>query len=282
MKLGLKELQDISKMSPKIRFDYLRKAEKTLSSIKKSSDITSDELIAPIKIETNITSIKSKIYVGPEEDSIHVKVVANTANWIDSQMDMILPGAWNKSINERKGLIPFLHDHLRSLDARVGDVTDIYESKMPLSQLGIDKEGTGYALIFEADIKKDYNKNIFNQYKNGQVNQHSIGLRYIDLALAINDPEDEIHYKEWQANIGNAINPEMAIELGYFWIVKELRLIENSAVLFGANEITPTLETRSYDENQSQTIEVDESPQDIEPAKEPLKFNEMLKDFKLK
>lgn len=281
MKLGVKELDYIKGLSNEDRFNYLRGVEKSLIKIKKSADISSDEFIAPVRIETQIIpSVKSKQFVAPEQDSIHVKVVANTANWIDSQMDMILPGAWNKSISERKGLIPFLHDHLRSLDARIADVTDIYEGQLPLKQLGIDKEGIGFALIFEADVKAKYNQNIFEQYKNGQVNQHSIGLRYIDLTLALNDPNDEKHFNEWQKYINDAINPEIAIEMGYMWIVKELKLIENSAVLFGANEITPTLETRSYDETQSQQ-EAEQSPQDIEPIKESLEFTELLKDFKL-
>ncbi len=251
-----------------------------LIKLKKSSDISARDIVAPVKVLTEKSYLKSKQFVSPEEDTIHVKVVANTANYIDSQMDMILPGAANKSIQERKGLIPFLHDHLRTLDARIADVKDIYETDLPVRHLGIDKEGVTSALIFEAEVKQQYNENIFNQYKNGQVNQHSIGLRYIDLALALNDQNDAVHFQTWSKYIGQAINPELAIEMGYYWVVKEYRLIENSAVLFGANELTPTLETRA-EEQETQSQEAAFAPQTNteEPPKKAL--SKYLEDFKL-
>lgn len=239
------DVAEIIGMERKIRFEYLRQAEKTLMKVKKSSEITSDCVNYPFEVSVKSNVIKSKGFIDPERTDVFVKIIANTANFIDSQMDMIIPGAWNKSISEKKGFIPHLHDHLRTITARVGDVKDIYEGEVSLRTLGIDKEGIAFVLIFETNIQKGYNENVFHQYKNGQVIQHSIGLRYIDLQLAINDEEDEIHFKNWTRYIDQAINPEKAIEHDFFWIVKELKLIENSAVLFGANELTGTLETRS-------------------------------------
>jgi len=272
------DVQEINEMKQAVRFEYLRQAEKTLVKIKKSSDINSDCVNYPFDISIKSDAIKSKGFIDPEQDSIFVKVIANTANWIDSQLDMIVPGAWSKSINEKKGFIPHLHDHLMTLTARVGDVKDIYESEVSLRTLGIEKEGTANVLVFESDVKKGYNENVFNQYKNGQVNQHSISLRYIDLQLALNDETDEKHYSNWQKYITMAINPQKAEEFGYFWIVKELKLIENSAVLFGANELTGTLETRSQ-ELQLQEAG-NEPPQDItKPAKVTL--SNYINDFKL-
>lgn len=275
MKLNVKKINSLPKAE---RFDYLRKNKKDLIKSKKSGDIDADVVVAPYSIVSEFISTEknnTKQFVNPEREFITVKVVANTANWIDSQLDLIVAGASSKSINERKDVIPFLHDHLRSLDARIGDVKDIYETEMSLRQLGVDKEGSTTVLVFEADIQKAYNENIFNQYKNGQVTQHSIGLLYIDLVLAINDPDDPDHFKNWEQYISQAINPEKAIKYGYFWIVKEYKLIENSAVLFGANEITPTLETRS------ENTEADNSPQPTEPQKNALKLTDYLQDFKL-
>ena len=276
MKINVKEINSLPRDK---RIKYLRETEKTLINIKKSSDDEADIISAPYQIISKVNSkaIKEPGYISPENDSIHVKVVANTSYWIDSQMDMIIPGAVSKSINERKGLIPFLNSHNRTLDARIADVTDIYEEEINLKTLGIDKEGSTVALIFEGDVKKDYNKNIYTQYKNGQINQHSIGLRYVILELALDDPEDEMHYKNWVEFISKAINPELAIEMGYFWIVKEYKLIENSAVLFGANEITPTLETRSED-ILSQNGAGEPPQKTIEPSKDTL---QLINNFKL-
>src|SRR5690554_3340994 len=75
-------------------------------------------------------SVKEEGDVQPADiDTLRVKVVANTANWIDSHMDMILEGAATKSIKERKHIIPHLYDHKHSVMAEVGDVADIYTQK---------------------------------------------------------------------------------------------------------------------------------------------------------
>ncbi len=98
------------------------------------------------------------------------------------------------------------------------------------------------------------------QYKEGRINQHSIGLQYLDLELAINDEESEKEFDFWNKYFDQIINKEKAEELGFFWVVKEIRLLENSAVLFGSNEITPTL-----DNNVEKTIEPSEDTQAKEP-----------------
>jgi DNA-directed RNA polymerase len=37
------------------------------------------------------------------------------------------------------------------------------------------------------------------------------------------------------------INKDVAMKRGYFWVVYEIKLLEVSAVLWGANELTPTI-----------------------------------------
>lgn len=105
------------------------------------------------------------------------------------------------------------------------------------------------ALIFETKILKSYNEKIFQMYQSNGINQHSIGLQYINLALAINDPEDFDHFKTWNEYFPQIINKQKATDYGFFFAVKEYKLIENSSVLFGANELTPTLSIEKIDEN---------------------------------
>ena len=59
--------------------------------------------------------------------------------------------------------------------------------------------------------------------------------------MAINDSEKE-EFKTWSENIDKIVNKEDALELGYFWLVQECKLIEISAVTRGSNSLTPTLE----------------------------------------
>lgn len=189
--------------------------------------------------------------VPPDATSIRVKVVANTAYWCDSQMDVLLPDCWKTSIKERKGLIPHLHDHIHSTDAEVGDVANIYSQDMSLTELGLAKAGTTQSLIFETDIKKSYNEKVFNKYKNGKAKQHSIGLQYVKIELAVNDEESEKEFDFWNKYIDKVINREEVEAKGFFWVVSEIKLLENSVVLFGSNQLTPTLDVKSDTDLQS-------------------------------
>lgn len=175
--------------------------------------------------------------------SLNVKVVANTSMWMDSQSDVLLRDSAAKSIKERKPMIKMLKDHGRTLDSEIADVNDIYYQDIPLVDLGLQKSGTAQALIFDADVQKAYDEKTFNKYKQGKVNQHSIGLQYVRLELAINDSDYEKEQDFWNKYIDQVINKDQAEEQGYFWVVPEYKLIENSAVLFGANSLTPTLST---------------------------------------
>lgn len=179
--------------------------------------------------------------IPPDATSVNVKVVANTSLWCDSQMDVLLRDSAAKSIKQRKGMIPHLHDHIHEIDAQVGDVLDIYYQDLPLIELGYQQSGTAQALIFNTDIRKSYNESIFNKYKAGKINQHSIGLQYTQLELAINDEESIKEMEFWNKYAPMVINQDAIQEKGYFWVVPEYKLLENSCVLFGANELTPTI-----------------------------------------
>lgn len=233
--------------SKKETFDYLVKNKKSLIAKKKMGIVKSDPFyyspaIIPRNGKTSF-SVKEEGDVQPSDiDTLRVKVVANTANWIDSHMDMILEGAATKSIKERKHIIPHLYDHNHSVMAEVGDVVDIYPQKLHLRELGINKEGLTESIIFVSDVKKSYNEKVFDRYKKGKATQHSIGLQYVKLELAVNDKDYEKEYDFFKKYYDLAINPEIADQYGYFWVVSEYKLIENSVVLFGSNELTGTLE----------------------------------------
>ena len=84
-------------------------------------------------------------------------------------------------------------------------------------------------------------------------------MYYVKIDFAVNDKEHKAEFKTWNDNIENIGNREKAEELGYFYAVKEAKLVEISAVLQGSNELTPTIEAK-----------------DIEPLKDTQ--NEPLKD----
>lgn len=202
----------------------------------------------------------------------HVKVVANTSMYCDSQMDVLLRDNAAKSIRERKGMIPHLHDHVHEIGAKVGEVTNIYYQDMSLSELGLSKSGSAQVLVFETDVLKSYNEQVFNQYRDKKIQQHSIGLQYVKLGLAVNDAEYVAEYELWNKYASQVINQEAINDKGYFWVVPEIKLLENSAVLFGSNPITPTLEVKSTEDEPSNDTPPTPQQFDISKALETTKF----------
>jgi hypothetical protein len=87
---------------------------------------------------------------------------------------------------------------------------------------------------------------MLKQYANGWVKNHSVGMRYVNLELAINsEAEYDKEYKErWDKYYPIVANKELADERGYMWIVSEAKIVEGSAVVMGSNSATPTLENK--------------------------------------
>lgn len=192
----------------------------------------------------NNNVIKVDKAVNDTENKLERTIVGNTYMWMDSHDDVHAKGVFTKSIKERKNQIFHLHDHEFKLTAKVGEPKEVYEKELLWSEFGVNKAGSTTALLMDSEIYKDYNSKIFNAYKNGQISQHSVGMQYVKIDLAVKDEDYEEEYKTWQDNIENIGNKELAEEKGYFWLVREAKLIEISAVLLGSNTLTPTLENK--------------------------------------
>ncbi len=215
----------------------------------------------------------------PDVNSLNVKVVINTTNFLDSHGDVHVNGIWKKSIsdNNNRGFL-HLQEHEREFDKVISDNAKGYVQSMTWKQLGFPYDGKTEALIFESTIDKKRNEFMLNQYANGWVKNHSVGMRYVQLELAINtEAEYDKEYKAlWDEYYPIIANKEVADERGYFWVVKEAKIVEGSAVVMGSNSATPTLENKSVADDV--TIETKEEPLintlNIEQVKELLKkFN---------
>lgn len=180
------------------------------------------------------------------DNELERTIIGNTYLWMDSHEDVHAKGVFSKTIKERKDIF-HLHDHEFKITAKVGEPINVYEQVVKWSDLGINKEGETQALFMDTKVKKEYNAQIFNEYKTGRINQHSVGMQYVKIDLAANDEEYEEEYKVWTDNIDSIGNKEAAIEKGYFWLVREAKLIEISAVLMGSNILTPTLNNKEAD-----------------------------------
>jgi len=215
-----------------------------------------------IMIDNKLNPVNKALSTSIKQDTDKVlkrTVIGNTYNWLDSHGDVHVKNTFKKSIEERQGKIWHLHDHIQQRDAQVGKANKVYEREVMWSDLGVDKKGVTTVVAMETDIIKDYNPMMFKQYQDGDVDQHSVGMYYVKVELAVNDSESEEEFKVWNEHINQIGNKELAEEKGFFWAVKEAKLIEISAVLEGSNSLTPTIEAK-------QDIEPSEDTQKDEPS----------------
>lgn len=106
-------------------------------------------------------------------------------------------------------------------------------------------------LIYEVEVKKDRNAFMFDQYKNGRVLNHSVGMRYIKYVLCVNsdDPSEAMYKEMWDKYYPFVVNKDIADSRDWFYAVIESKNIEGSAVVKGSNFLTPTLSVTVIDEN---------------------------------
>jgi len=176
-------------------------------------------------------------------EAFRVKAVINTTNILDSHGDVHIPGLWNKSLKENKRIMHIQEHQSSSFDKIIASGEDLKASVESISwkELGYNALGNTQALVFDSNVKESRNKYMFDQYKQGFVNNHSVGMRYVKMELAVNDEEYEKEKNFYDKYIDQVINRKDAEDLGYFWVVTEAKVIEGSAVPMGSNPITPTI-----------------------------------------
>lgn len=142
-----------------------------------------------------------------DTDKRQVKIALSKFGNVDSDGDIIIRGAFAKSIMERgvnstsNRKIKFLRYH--DFEHEIGKFTELYETDeylMAVGELGRSTKGN----------------DAFLDYQDGIITEHSIGFQYI-------------FDKMEQDADGNTL-------------IKELILWEGSAVTFGANEETPVFD----------------------------------------
>lgn len=190
-------------------------------------------------------------------------IIGNTYNWMDSSDDVLLDDIFSKSIKDRQDKVFHLHDHKREVTAKVGTPTSIYEKSVKWTDLGVNKSGSTMCLMMDSDIKKDFNPAMFGQYLGGEITQHSVGMYYVSLELAVNDTDMKAEYACFAKYIDRIGNKAKVMEQGYFWAVKEGKLVEVSAVLAGANELTPTVTNEEKEAVQTEIVTIKEKRIDL-------------------
>ena len=259
-------------------FDYLHKNHDRIIAVKKAEMKRADALFCPVAIgkDEQLEVIKANAPITEDIEEIKVRVVINTTNLMDSHNDVHIPGIWNKSLKEAKNIM-HLQEHEMKFDHIIADGDDLkpYVKTYTWQELGFTYPGTTQALIFDSTVKEERNDFMFEQYYKGRVKNHSVGMVYVKLLMAINDKDYTEEYKTWNKYIDQVANREDAEATGYFFPVLEAKVVEGSAVPAGSNWATPTLDNNLKEPPQGTQ---DKEPSDVDTQKKEI-IN-ILKNFK--
>lgn len=206
-------------------------------------------------------------------DKLRVKSVINTTGIMDSHDDVHISGLWNKTLKENKNIY-LLQEHKMSFATIISDSVKASAVDMNWRDLGYNKVGKTQALVFDSTLTKERNQFMFEQYLKGYVKNHSVGMQYVKIDMAINDKSYPAEYSIWEKYISEVVNQKEVVDQGYFWAVTEAKIIEGSAVVMGSNKITPTL---SIEEKQEPSAD---TQQDTEPQFSTQNQIESIKNFK--
>ncbi len=171
-----------------------------------------DKKDIPFGVKANCVQHKS------QTDGRTVDIVANTYNFFDSDWDVLVPGCCAKSIKERgpkaDGVkIKHLSNH--NLTKGVGRIELLEETK-------IDGNDVLHANSWMSETSDG--EETLTKYKEGLIDQHSIGFRYLDLQFLESESE------EFDKVLKDLINPEEAERVGFIYLVKEIQLFEFSSL----------------------------------------------------
>lgn len=241
-----KELPSLNFTSQDDMFKALIENKDSIIRLKKSAFKHSDDVEFGLvqEVTEKEEAIKAnKPVLDPNISEVKVRIVVNTTGLLDSHGDVHVKDIWKRSLDHSNKKL-HLQEHIRFFSAVINNEAEAYTKTIRWKTLGFDYEGSTQALLFDSEVKASRNPMMFEQYKNGWVTNHSVGMQYVNLEMCINSEENwSKDYKEnWEKYYPMVANKEDADTRGYFWAVTEAKLIEGSAVLMGSNWATPTLD----------------------------------------
>ena len=254
---------DKSNKTKKEILEHIRKNKEILIAQKKNELKNSDNFIISGNQKKEVEKELEKKNENATE--IEVTCVMNSCNYMDSNDDVHISGIWKKTISENKRIF-HLQEHVNSFSNIIATPNNIIVKTATIlwKELGYDANGSTQVLIFVSKIKKSVNEKMFELYKSGIIDQHSVGMQYVNIELAMDSNEDEDEFFVWNKYIDSIVNKEKAIKQGYFWAIKEAKLYEGSAVMNGSNPITPTINIKTEPSQDTQQNKITASALSIE------------------
>ena len=244
-------------------FRYLVENKQFEIDRKKSVIKHSDSIQYAPAQEVTTKGIKATYENDKEAGILKRTVLANTYWWMDSHSDVHIgrteerdKGVFTNSITNKAHKIYPIDEHKFGLDGRIGKTINLYEAPISWRALGVGKTGMTEGLFADMEVHRSKNERRYQDYLNDEIDQHSVGMQYVDIQLAVNDEEEfPKEYAIYQKYINKIGNRSLVEEQGFFFPVFESKLIEYSCVIAGSNELTPTLGLPSEDTDKADPSE---------------------------
>ena len=241
-------------------FRYLKQNKSLIIAQKKAAIKKGDSvsMVMPLVADKAEFATKDIGVELPTKDmgTVVIRCAINTTNYMDGHDDVHIPGLWKKSLSESK-LIYHLQEHEMEFESVISDEVKAYTKSMTWKALGFDYAGNTEVLIFDSTVSPERNPFMYDQYVKGYVRNHSVGMQYVKIELAINSKEKgyEDEKAAWDKYYPTIVNKDASDEQGYFFAVTEAKVIEGSAVVRGSNDTTPTISISEAGSSTSVKIE---------------------------
>lgn len=254
-------------------FKALSENKALLIAQKKLQIKHSDSVAYSFAVNEKNEAVKAGEVNVSEVNALRVKIVINSCNLFDSHTDVSVEESWNRTVKNAKRVL-LLEAHKAQFDKIISDEIELAVEVISWKDLGFPYEGKTQCLVFYATIRKERNPFMFEQYAKGYVKEHSAGLRYIQIELAVNSEAEwnKAEKEVWDKYYPKIANKEDVDEYGFFWAVIEQQIREGSAVVFGSNFATPTMSVEPVSDTSTK-----EDSAKATPESEPKKLNVFIK-----
>ena len=219
--------------------DVIKNSENFITERKKQIKI-----VVPLEEELErIKELENQAKDNDSEDILKKKIIASNSDFCDFYLEVHAKGLWQPFQN-----VSFKYSHENGLSGIVNADIKVKTEDVTWKSIGANYEGVTEVLSAEIVLEKEYmilpeHKHLYNLYKKDKINQHSVGMVILEMKLAADssDTNNKAYKDLYDEYIDKIVNKDFVKRYGYFYLVTKARLLEISAVEFGANRITPTL-----------------------------------------
>lgn len=193
--------------------------------------------------------------------------VINTTWYMDGHNDVHKSGLWKKTLKDNVGKIFYVSGHKFDVDNVITwpEDVEVFTKEISWKSVGKDFEGTTEALIFKIKEENIGKESAREAIKGRRKVQGSVSMMYVKIDMAINheDKDYALNKVTWDANIEMIANKEKAIELGFFFLVSEAKIVrEGSMVLAGSNDATEIIYSDEQEDMMDDEEMMDEEDED--------------------